>query len=276
METPGSEFSWRMLSPDPTVTPGAVVYSRPLTGMERMYALIERSMPGHNQPFLGAHISTSSPTSSSSESVPGITLSTLQALARNSWIKTRYQYPMVACKLQLEDRGPSSQTMYYQVEDPASVGRWADRTFKVIVAEGGWTVLREKLSVEFDLPSERDGDCCFFYIIVDPSQPASNTDPVQSFDILLHIHHALADGPGLKTVLHSIFSSFSASEEFLWGEEAKCGLMPAQVDIATDDELAGVQKDVDDKAAMDMMAGIVLVSFDSAQHPTKLFFVSTN
>lgn len=243
-----------------------------------MYALIERSMPGHNQPFLGAHISISSPTSSSSESALGITLSTLQAFALNSWIKTRYQYPMVACKLQLEDRGPGSQTMYYQVEDEASVGRWADRTSTVIVAEGGWTVLREKLSVEFDLPSERDGDCCFFYIIVDPTQLASDTDPVHSFDILLHIHHALADGPGLKTVLHSIISSFSASssfgafEEFQWGEEAKRGLMPAQVDIITDEELAGVQKDVDEKAVMDMMAGIVLVSFDSAQHPTKPFF----
>lgn len=244
-----------------------------------MYALIERSMPGHNQPFLGAHISISSPISPS-ESVPGITLSTLRDLARNSWIKTRYQYPMVACKLKLEDRGPGSQTMYYQVEDEASVGRWADRTFKVILAEGEWTVLREKLSVEFDLPSERDGDCCFFYIIVDPTQLAS--DPVHSFDILLHMHHALTDGPGLKTVLHSILSSFSASsssgafEEFQWGEEARHGLMPAQVDIATDEELAGVQKDVDEKAVMDMMAGLVLVSPDTPQHPKPALLISTN
>lgn len=276
METAGSDFPWRQLPLDSTDTCGAVVYSRPLTGMERMYALIERSMPGHNQPFLGAHISVSPSTQSSSESVytestpsgsaPGITLSMLRALARNSWMRTRYQYPMVACQLQLEDRGPGTQTMSYKVENDESVRRWVDRTFMVVVAEGGWTALREKLSVEFDLPSDRDGDCCFFYIVVNPAQLASDLDSVHSFDILLHIHHALTDGPGLKTVLHSILSSFSASfsseahKELLWGEEAKRGLMPAQVDIATDDELAGVQKDVDEKAVMNMMAGLVFVS----------------
>lgn len=267
------------------------IYRRPLTGMERMYALIERSMPGHNQPFLGAHISISPSYPSSldfvptenlpPESSPGITLSTLQTLARNSWIRTRYKYPMVACQLQLEDNGPGTQTMFYKVEDDESVRQWADRTFKIVVAEGGWTALREELSVEFDLPS--DGDCCFFYIIVDPAQLVSGTGLVHSFDILLHIHHALTDGAGLKTILHSILSSLSSSassgahNELMWGEEAKRGLMPAQVDIATDDELAGVQKDVDEKAVMEMMAGLVLVSSNPSHlSTTRSFSTSTD
>lgn len=244
-----------------------------------MYAFIERSMPGHNQPFLGAHISISSSTPFSDTYDPssGLSLSTLRTLAHNAWITTRHQYPMVACKLQLEDNGPGTQTIFYQVEDYESVRWWADRTFKVVVAAGGWTALREKLSVEFDLPSERNGDCCFFYLIVDPIQLTSGADTVYSFDILLHIHHALTDGPGLKTVLHSILSSFSSSasseahHDFLWGEEAERGLMPAQVDIATDDELAGVQKAVDEKAVMDMMAGLVLVSSISSHQLNSYF-----
>lgn len=268
METLDSEFSWRRLPDgrtDSVSRAETVTYTRPLTGMERMYALIERSMPGHNQPFLGAHISLS-PSVPSSSVEPHLPFKHLATRAREAWVQTRFLYPMVACKLQLEDRGLGTQTMYYQVEDRDCVGRWANRTFKAVVAEGGWMALREKLSVEFDLPSEVDGhgDCCFFYVIVDPTQCSSEDDNIHSFDILLHIHHALTDGPGLKSVLHALLSRVSSStvqnEDFRWGDEALRGLMPAQVDIATEEEMAGVEKTVSEESVMAMMAGLVLVS----------------
>jgi 15-O-acetyltransferase Tri3 len=200
------------------------VYSRTLATPEYMLSMLNDYALGHNCPYLGANISVQyaglAPSSSSVLSIDDLKSRVMQAFIHTRWI-----HPMVASQIS------ESKRMVYKVEQSPEVTEWADRTVKTVQQGSGWLALREKLSREVVLPS-KDGDCVFLYLIVSPDQ--ASRSQICEFDLLLHVHHGLADGAGLRSTMNEILT-FMANPEpgecHVWGEEVD-RLTPTALDVA--------------------------------------------
>lgn len=171
---------------------------------------------GHNCPYLGVTISVSNDNSSQPS------LADLQARLERAFIYTRWQHPLIASQIR------EGKEVTYQVEDAQGVEKWVKRTVQVAQLHGGWAEQHALLSQSAALPS-LEGDCAFIYLIVQPEQ----VNQVSEFDLLLQVHHGLADGAGLRSTMNAILTGLATSttEPYSWGEEVK-RLSPAALDVA--------------------------------------------
>lgn len=194
-------------------------YTRTLTTPEFVLAMLNEHAQGHNCPYLGATISIKN------DSSKALDASSLKTRLEKAFIATRWKYPTVACQVK------ESKELVYKVEDQVAVAKWAERTVQTVSTSGGWLRKHEELSREAVLPTE-NGDCALLYLVLDPEQTASSG--VVKFDLLLHIHHALVDGAGLRSIMNEVLVNLATSGEeasFAWGEE-ELRLAPAALDAA--------------------------------------------
>ena len=194
--------------------------SRELANLERMFVMFNQDMYGQNCPFMGASISLQGRDYSSA--MKPFNIAQLHTRAIRAFCQTRWKYPTVAARL--VDGGKTS----YNVEINGGVKIWAERTVFTICQDGGWLALRERLSRESSLPTS-DGDCCLFYLIVRPDETVK--PELQTFDVLMHTHHAFNDGSGIRVILNEFLERLAdplPDEEIVWGEETQ-RLLPAAV-----------------------------------------------
>lgn len=121
--------------------------------------------------------------------------------------------------------------MVYKVEEAANVKKWAARTVQTVESSSGWRELLAKLSREVVLPS-KDGDCAFLYLLVRPLQ--SSKSRINQFDLLLHVHHGLVDGAGIRSIMNEVLvglTKLSPTTSHSWGEEVE-RLGPTALDVA--------------------------------------------
>ncbi|KPM38709.1 hypothetical protein AK830_g7852 [Neonectria ditissima] len=196
-------------------------YSRSLATPEFMLSMLNEYALGHNCPYLGVTVSVQQAATSSS----GLDAQDLQSRVAQAFIHARWVHPMVACQV------VDSKQLSYKVEEAADVGKWASRTVQTVRSEGGWIELHDRLSREVVLPSQ-DGDCAFLYLILSPEQ--SDKPQITQFQLLLHVHHGLADGAGLRSMMNEVLIGLtgpSLGSEYSWGEEVE-RLSPAALDVA--------------------------------------------
>ena len=201
--------------------------SRKFTSLERMFVIFNQNMYGQNCPFMGASISLQG-RCYSSELKP-FNISRLHTRAINAFCQTRWKYPTVAARV------ADGEKVSYNIESSEGVEKWAERTVFTICQDGGWLALRERLSRESPLPTP-DGDCCLFYLIVRPDDTVK--PELQSFDVLMHTHHALNDGSGIRVILNEFLERLAdplPDNEMVWGEETQ-RLLPAAVLLEKVDE----------------------------------------
>lgn len=176
---------------------------------------------GHSCPYLGVTISVQH----SERSPAGFGAEDLQSRIARAFIHTRWVHPMVACQIK------DAKQMVYKVEEAADVAKWAARTVQTVESSGGWTELLAKLSREAVLPSE-DGDCAFLYLVINTQQPSRSQ--INQFDLLLHVHHGLADGAGIRSIMNEVLiglTKLSPGASYSWGEEVE-RLSPTALDVA--------------------------------------------
>jgi hypothetical protein len=207
---------------------------RTLTRAEQLFCKFNNVFYGQNSPWIGASISISIQNVTGHSHPHNLIEQDLLEVAMKSWVHTRWQYPMIAC--QVED----AEKMLYRVENEEEVKEWAGRTVRVLRQEGGWPALRDRLSEMADLPTG-DGDCCLLYVVVDPSD-SDSVAAMEKFDVLIHFHHALTDGTGMRTILNEVLMQMAkiADKErektrMMWGGEVE-RLCPAVLDLATERE----------------------------------------
>ncbi|PSR83572.1 hypothetical protein BD289DRAFT_483261 [Coniella lustricola] len=198
--------------------------TRSLTTPEFMLSTINKYASGHNCPYLGATISVKDTGSVI------LTAESLQASLWRAWTHVRWLHPTVACQID-ED----CKRMSYRVENAAQVNLWAARTAKLLTSHhDGWQELQEKLSRETILPAGEAGDCAFLYAIPRLDQTPDARQPITHFDLLLHVHHGLVDGTGLRSILDAVLVGLTRPEvptNVVWGDEA-VRLSPAALDVA--------------------------------------------
>lgn len=176
---------------------------------------------GHSCPYLGVTVSLQNSENSSA----GFSAEDLQSRIAQAFIYTRWVHPMVACQIK------DAKEMVYKVEEAADVTKWAARTVQTVESSSGWRELLAKLSREAVLPSE-DGDCAFLYLVVRPLQ--SGKSRINQFDLLLHVHHGLADGAGIRSIMNEVLvglTKLSPATSYSWGEEIE-RLSPTALDVA--------------------------------------------
>ncbi|KAF7542385.1 hypothetical protein G7Z17_g11612 [Cylindrodendrum hubeiense] len=196
-------------------------YSRTLATQEFMLSMLNDYARGHSCPYLGVTISVQS----SGPSAAGFRAEDLQSRIAQAFVHTRWLHPMVAC--QIQDR----KQMLYKVEDAVDVAKWAARTVQTVESQSGWIEPFSKLSREAVLPSE-DGDCAFLYLIVEPEQ--SGKSQIKQFDLLLHVHHGLTDGAGIRTIMNEVLIGLTSPKLgtcYIWGGEVE-RLNPAALDVS--------------------------------------------
>lgn len=176
---------------------------------------------GHSCPYLGVTVSLQNSENSSA----GFSAEDLQSRIAQAFIYTRWVHPMVACQIK------DAKQMVYKVEEAADVTKWAARTVQTVESSSSWRELLAKLSREVVLPSE-DGDCAFLYLVVRPLQ--SSKSRINQFDLLLHVHHGLADGAGIRSIMNEVLvglTKLSPATSYSWGEEVE-RLSPTALDVA--------------------------------------------
>lgn len=209
-----SRYSW-VKSDD-----GSSSMTRQFANFERMFAIVNQVLYGQNCPYMGASISLQG-RNYSSELKP-FNISRLHARATKAICQTRWKYPTVAARV------ADFNTASYNIESSEGIESWAERTVFTICQDGGWLALRERLSRESSLPTP-DGDYCLFYLIVPPEETIK--PELQNFDVLLHTHHALIDGSGIRAVINEFLARLAdplPDEEIVWGEETQ-RLLPAAI-----------------------------------------------
>ena len=199
---------------------GSHAMVRQLSNLERMFVILNQHMYGSNCPFMGANISLQR----RDHSLKSEHLNILQLHTRavQAFCQTRWKYPTVAARIIDGDKAS------YGVESREGVEKWAERTVVTVCQEGGWLALRERLSRESPLPTP-DGDCCLFYLIVRPDE--SVQPELREFDILMHTHHSLTDGSGIRVILNEFLQRLAdplPNDDIVWGEESQ-RLLPASV-----------------------------------------------
>ncbi|KAJ5743528.1 hypothetical protein N7533_010630 [Penicillium manginii] len=209
---------------------GGLTYNRPLTNLERMFVILNNLFYGQNCPYIGAQVSIQGLLDTSRLCLSDIDL---EERAKLAFQGTRWTYPTVACRI-IDDN-----QMTYSCGSADDVEAWAERTVHLVKDHDNWVSLREKLTQEASLPSE-DGDCCFVYIV--PTRKGASQNVV-AFDVLIHIHHALVDGSGLRSILDSflaLMAGGSTIESIYWGQEND-RLLPAAIDISTEVEMVSLK-----------------------------------
>lgn len=192
---------------------GSGKMTRKFANLERMFVIFNRNLHGQNCPLVGANISLQGREYSSK--IKPFNISQLHARAVKAFCQTRWRYPTVAARVLDGD------TASYNIESGDGIEQWADRTVFTICQDGGWIALRERLSREASLPSP-DGDCCLFYVIVRPDETIK--PEIQTFDILMHTHHAFTDGSGIRVVMNEFLERLASplpDNEIAWGEETQ-------------------------------------------------------
>ncbi|KAK7419771.1 hypothetical protein QQX98_003143 [Neonectria punicea] len=202
-------------------TKSAESYSRSLATPEFMLSMLNEYALGHNCPYLGVTVSVQHSATSSN----GFNPRDLESRVARAFVHARWAHPMVACRV------VDSKQLVYNVEEAADVAKWASRTVQTVENESGWMEVHDKLSREVVLPS-KDGDCAFLYLVLNPEQ--SSKAQVTQFDLLLHVHHGLADGAGLRSMMNEVLTGLtrpSLGTDYAWGEEVE-RLSPAALDVA--------------------------------------------
>ena len=195
--------------------------TRKLANLEKLFAIFNKNMYGQNCPLMGASMSIQH-SGKGSESGAPLNMSRLYFRALTAFAQTRWKYPTVAATM------PDLETVSYRIESSKGVEKWTNRTVFLICRDGGWQALRERLSRTSAIPSE-SGDCCVFYLIVSPEQTLKTE--IEEFDILMHTHHTLVDGSGIRVILNEFLERLAnpmESETIVWGEET-ARLFPAAV-----------------------------------------------
>ncbi|KAG9252531.1 uncharacterized protein F5Z01DRAFT_638401 [Emericellopsis atlantica] len=195
------------------------LYSRTLTTPEFVLAMLNEYALGQSCPSLGVTVSVD-------RSVPStLDIQTLSSRLEQAFIATRWTHPTVAIQV----RG--SKEMIYRVHDAEGVATWAKRTVQYVEAPGGWLAKYEQLSREAVLPTAI-GDSALLHLVMSPEQASKSQ--ITEFDLLLHVHHSLVDGAGLRTIMNYILTELATSDSsisFSWGEEGD-SLQPAALDAA--------------------------------------------
>ncbi|KAK7430465.1 hypothetical protein QQZ08_002984 [Neonectria magnoliae] len=202
-------------------TKSAASFSRSLATPEFMLSMLNEYALGHNCPYLGVTVSVQHSAASSN----GFNTRDLQSRVARAFVHARWVHPVVACRV------VDSKQLVYNVEDAADVAKWAFRTVQTVQNESGWMEVHDKLSREVVLPS-KDGDCAFLYLVLNPEQ--SSRAQITQFDLLLHVHHGLADGAGLRSMMNEVLTGLvrpSLDPDYAWGEEVE-RLSPAALDVA--------------------------------------------
>lgn len=189
-----ARFIWAPRSNDP------FSLTRDLTNIERMFVVLNRDLYSQNCPFIGASISIQNDGSSVKSSVLDVV--DLRKRAVDAFCQTRWKYPTVAAGVSEEGRA------VYTVDDEATVRNWAERCVRVVVDDGGWLALRERVSRDTPIPSSF-GDYCIVYLIVKPGEGAGGN--ITSFDILMHMHHVSLIGFHESMILLPIFQVYVIS-----------------------------------------------------------------
>lgn len=167
-----SDFLW---APQPN---DLLSMTRSLTNIESMFVMLNRDLYGQNSPFIGASILVQN---TAPPSLPQVfNLAKLGKKALSAFCQTRWRYPTVAARVTEDNKA------VYHIEKAAKVFQWAERTVKVVVADGGWPALREQVSRDLPIPSP-SGDYCLVYLVVKPGEDDGGS--ITNFDILMHLHH---------------------------------------------------------------------------------------
>jgi hypothetical protein len=206
---------------------GSHSVSRKLTYMERMYFLCNERFYGQSCPFIGATISLQHQDPASG--LYSFNFLELQNRAVEAFCQTRWMYPTVAARVVDGDKA------LYNIESKVDVKKWAERTVSTISQDGGWLLLRNRLSRDSSMPS-MDGDYCLVYLLIRPDEAAR--PGLTTFDVLMHMHHVFADGSGIRSILNEFLSRLASpldSEEYIWGQEVE-RLLPPCILLEKEDE----------------------------------------
>ncbi len=204
----GSEkeiYSWTSSDNEPWL------FTRHLTDLECMFVILNEKLYGQNCPFMGLSISFRKDENSGG-SVP-FKLQHLQTGATKAFCQTRWKYPTIAARLLDGNRAS------YNVESQSEVTSWANRALSIVYHDEGWQSFMERQCRESSLPSP-EGDVCALYLILPPERARGSE--LQSFDILIRMHHAFADGSGIRAILNEFLNRLTdplSDEELKWGEE---------------------------------------------------------
>lgn len=158
---------------------------------------------------------------------------------------------MVACKV------IGAKDIVYNIENAEGVEEWSKRTVRVVREGGGWLPLREKLSREAQMPSA-DGDCCAVYVMYSPDQ---ETADLRTADVLIHFHHALVDGSGIRTILNEFLTQLADPDKVrpIWGAEIS-RLYAASIDLTTEEEKLAVPEVIPESEINKDVASMIDVS----------------
>lgn len=190
-------------------------FRRDLTASEYLLALLNDYAQGHNCPSLGATIRLKGHESQCLSS------GSLQKVVRKAFIGTRRTYPTIACKVR------HGNELAYQLEDEVGVEQWAEQTVHLVSTTEGWLSKYESISREAALPNDF-GHCAVLYLLIDPEQRSN----VQEFDLLLHMHHSLVDGAGLRTIMNEILSNIASAQNSKFPDGIEVSkLPPATLDV---------------------------------------------
>lgn len=202
-----SEYLWKT----ETSHDGSRTATRKLANLERMFTVFNKDLYGQNCPFFGATISVRQ-TDKSTES-RALNAADLKERVVEAFSQTRWRYPTVAARV------IGDETALYSIESEQEVRKWAERTVRVVVQEGGWLALRDEVSREAPIPTA-DGDYCLMYLVIRPEELESTA--ITKFDILMHTHHVFTDGSGIRSIINEFIARVAdplPAHEINWGQE---------------------------------------------------------
>ncbi|KAJ7638213.1 hypothetical protein FB45DRAFT_902275 [Roridomyces roridus] len=205
----------------------ARTFSRPLGGSELVQDLYNRFEKGNQALFFAAYLDFAEPQA----------VSTVLAAARAAWLSLRYQIPIVATSIQVDDS--STPRLEYRVGDAAQVNKWADRTLVVNCRPVlDLNRFREELGAQM-VPSV-SGDQTWMHIVMTPASLSSSR--VSQLGFILHTHHAPIDGMGSRIVVNRYLTEFAKSlgddgkePALQWGGEVE-NLTPAVFNVLAPSE----------------------------------------
>ncbi|KAH8660281.1 hypothetical protein BX600DRAFT_438496 [Xylariales sp. PMI_506] len=208
----------------------AVSFSRPLTGTERLFVVLNDRLCGQNCPSIGATVSVRNP-----ERPQAPTLEEFDLLGRSRLAAqmTRWRYPTVACRV------ADGKKMTYSAQSAEDLQAWARDAVNLVQLDGpDLSSLRERLSKEIAMPSN-EGNCCFFYVAYDVEAVAQHG--LTTFHVVIYIHHALTDAAGMRSILNEFLTHladdaiFDTAPSIAWGGEVS-RLHPSAIDLLTQAE----------------------------------------
>ncbi|KAG1730003.1 hypothetical protein EDB19DRAFT_1741850 [Suillus lakei] len=236
---------------------------RPLGGPEHVLDIFNRHVKGDNTLFLGVLVDLHDP----------VNITKLSSSAQECWCWLRFQIPIVASSINGSDH--ELPTLSYTTATPQEINQWAQRT---LIVHSPSQIDLDQLRVnegQKKVPSS-DGDYTRMHIV--PGEIA-NDGTVSKFGLLLHSHHTLFDGNGLKITINRylmqlakvLSGSHSASKSIEWGNELE-NLPPAAYTILNSNEPLPIPPDSAQEPSFDheyyKSLGRVLTGFGAAMKDT--------